>query len=852
LRKVILLIKWFKDLKKDNIAFAGGKGANLGELINAGMPVPDGFVVSASTFKDFLDETDLSEEIYEILKEIDVNNSDDLRSKAEIIKKMIRSAKMPADMKKEIVEVYDQLSEGEIIIAGTDDEPGAYVAVRSSATAEDLPDASFAGQQKTLLNVRGKTQLIEAVQDCWASLFEPRAIFYRENKGFEHEKVLISAIIQKMVDSEKSGVMFTVEPTKNDKTKISIEGSWGLGEAIVGGEVTPDYYLVDKKSLGLIDKRISSKGFMYTRDVSTGKTVRVDIDTEKANEQCLTTGEVKKIAEFGKKIEAHYDFPQDIEWAIEDGEIYILQSRPITTYKEGDEKAEEEFSAEGLKELIKGFGVSPGVGKGKVMIIHGADELSKVKEGDILVTEMTDPDMVPAMKRAAAIVTNEGGTTCHAAIVSRELGIPCIVGTGNATEVLHEGQEVTVDSSNSIVYEGIVAGIKAKNAFEFEGEVPETKTHVYVNLGIPEKAEEIAKLPADGVGLMREEFIFASLIGEHPLAMIARGDQQKFIDALAEGIAQVARAFNPRPVVLRLSDFKTNEYRSLKGGEEYEGEEDNPMLGWRGCSRYTSEKYKDAFKLELKAVKKVRDELGLKNLWVMLPFVRKVSDVTSVLRMLEEEGIQRGDDFKVWMMAEVPCNVILVDEFAKLVDGFSIGSNDLTQLVLGVDRDSRLLAKMGYFDERDPAVKEAIRQIIKGAHAAGKTVSICGQAPSVYDDFAEFLIEEGIDSISLNPDTVVAGKIKIAEIEKRIGGDTGTQGLGDLEEEPKTEAKPTSPTSPASLTPEEKPTPNTQDLTPSTPPEREEATPEEIREAITKEDNLPPQKNWGPPKYEAQ
>ncbi|MFO7872469.1 MAG: phosphoenolpyruvate synthase [Candidatus Undinarchaeales archaeon] len=849
---------WFDELRKDDIALAGGKGANLGELLAAGLPVPNGFVVTAETYKDFIEETDIKTDIDELLKEIDVNNNDQLNSAAKAIKGMIKAAKMPDSVKEDIVEAYNEFDSEEILIAGSDVEPGEFVAVRSSATAEDLPGASFAGQQRTFLNVKGKTELIDAVKGCWASLFEPRAIYYRQKKGFDHEKVFISVIIQKMVDSDKAGVMFTVNPAESDESKISIDAAWGLGEAIVGGEVTPDNYVVDKKSMQIVSKNVSEKPFMYTRDLETGKTKKVNLSEETAKKQVLTEDEIQQLAEYGKQIEKHYGYPQDIEWALEDSKIYIVQSRPVTTLAGKDEKESEKMpdnveqiieaepeekpeksepkkaekesmetevpfksgetgkekktiqmpAAQGLvkkpeeggksepetketepkevkpkemksttaerKSIVKGFDASPGIGAGKVKIIHSASELSKIQKGDILVTEMTTPDMVPAMERASAIVTDSGGTTCHAAIVSRELGIPCIVGTGNATSVLKDHHKVTVDARKGVVYDGIVKDLverkeeeKKTKEVSVENAPVVTATKMYVNLGIPDKAEEVSKLPVDGVGLMREEFIFASLIGEHPLALIEKGEQEKFINTLAGGIQKVAKAFNPRPVVLRLSDFKTNEYHDLKGGEKFEQKEDNPMLGWRGCSRYTSKKYEPAFRLELKAVKKARDN-GYKNIIIMLPFVRTLDDVKSVSRMMQEEGLERGPDLKLWMMAEVPSNVLLADEFAKLVDGFSIGSNDLTQLIMGADRDSRILEELGYFNENDPAVKKAISHLIETAHENNCTISICGQKPSTDTDFARFLVEKGIDSISVNADVAVKTKNIIASEERKI------------------------------------------------------------------------------------
>jgi len=766
-------IVWVKDLNKESISVAGGKGANLGELTAAGLPVPECFIVTAQTYQKFVKEAQLDEDINEVLAELDVEDNEKLQISAKTIQNMIVGTPMPDDIQEEIKQEYAKIKNTDkVIIAGTGQESGEYVAVRSSATAEDLPGASFAGQQATFLNVKGPTALIKAVKNCWASLFTARAIYYRVKKGFDHSKVLISVIVQKMVDSDKSGVMFTINPVDNDRSKISIDSAWGLGEAIVGGEVTPDHFLVDKETLDIIDKAISKKSFMYTRDITKGETMKVTLTDETAGKSSLTDEEVKKLAEYGKKIEEHYDYPQDIEWGIDEGEIFMLQSRPVTTLKEGEKKEEAaveegETTEAGLEILLKGFKASPGIGAGKVKIVHNASELDKIQKGDVLVAKMTTPDMVPAMERASAIVTDEGGVTCHAAIVSRELGIPCIVGTEKATQVLREDQEITVDAKKGVVYPGIKAGAaKEPPKLETAEKIP-TKTKIYVNLGIPKKAKEIAALPVDGVGLMREEFIIATEIGEHPLAMIERGAAQEYIDKLAAGIQEVAEAFNPRPVVLRLSDFKTNEYKDLKGGEKFEGKEDNPMLGWRGCSRYTSEKYKEAFKLELRAVKKVRDA-GFKNLIIMLPFVRKLDDVTRVAEMMKEEGLERGEDLKLWIMAEVPSVVVLADEFAKLVDGFSIGSNDLTQLTMGADRDSETLEKLGYFDERDEAVLRSIARLIKLGQTAGITVSICGQAPSTKPEIIKFLVEKGITSISANPDVAVTTMKLVAQEESKI------------------------------------------------------------------------------------
>ncbi len=745
-------ILWFNEISKNDIPSAGGKGANLGEMTQVGLPVPPGFVVTAQTYAEFLRRTGLDKLIYPILSSTNVDNTEQLEENAKRVRNMILSAKVPMDIQMYIIEAYRKLSNQ---LGG---EP--FVAVRSSATAEDLPGASFAGQQETYLDVKGERDLLKAVLKCWASLFTARAVFYRTKQGFPHEKVKIAAVIQKMVESEVSGVMFTASPT-GDTSKVVIEAAYGLGEVVVGGKVTPDTYVFDKKTGGIVSKHIAKQTWKLSRSKSGIGIERYDITEDMQQRQKLPDDKIIELAKLGLKTESHYGYPQDMEWAYEKGKLYIVQARAITTLKLGEKIKKEEVKGH---IITKGLPASPGVVTGPVKIVLDLSELEKVQKGDVLVTKMTNPDMVPAMKKAAAIVTDEGGMTCHAAIVSRELGIPSVVGTGNITELVNDGDLVTVDATKGLVYKGKVE-IEVES---LEGEVPETKTKVYLNLGIPDMAEKYAKLPVDGVGLMREEFIIATSIKKHPLKAIEESKEGEWIDKLAEGITRVCKAFYPRPVVMRFSDFKTNEYKGLEGGDKYEPEEDNPMLGWRGCSRYYSPKYEPAFRLELKAVRKVRDS-GLDNLWVMLPFVRKQEEVSKILGIMKEEGLERGDKFKVWIMAEVPSVALLSDEFADLVDGFSIGSNDLTQLVLGVDRDSEMLGKMGLFDERDPAVKKAISMIIKGARAKGKTVSLCGQAPSNYPEFARFLVEQGITSISVNPDAFAKVKRVVAEAEKEVG-----------------------------------------------------------------------------------
>ncbi len=778
-------IVWSDNVDKTSIPQVGGKGANLGEMSKADLPVPESFIVTADAFWKFIKETKIKEDIFNILSGLDVDDDANLKRCSNRVRELFTKVDIPLDLEVDVLNAYKELSEK----AGKKEE---FVAVRSSATAEDLPEASFAGQQETFLNVHTEKDLLAKVKKCWSSLYTPRAIFYREKQGFPHDKVALAVVVQRMVHSEVSGVMFTSDPITGEPTLL-IEAGYGLGEAIVGGEITPDTYYVAQEDFTVKNKIIQKQTWMYTKD-KHGDPTKADVGADRQELQKLADNHIIEIAKLGKRIEDHYDQPMDVEWCVEANTVYIVQARPVTTIKtevkpkskqskpkkeKSSAEAEVSTMSEAKKEtgkiLLKGLSASPGVGAGEVAIISGLEELEKVKEGNIMVTEMTTPDMVPAMQRATAIVTDLGGTTCHAAIVSRELGIPCVVGTSEATSVLENGMEITVNASLGLVYEGLqevetsggtAAGEMGAGAAGLG--VPVTATKVLVNLGVPEGAEKHKHLPVQGIGLMREEFIVGTFVKHHPLALIDSGEPEKFIDALVEGIATVAGAFSPRPVVMRTSDFKTNEYRDLEGGEKYEPEEANPMIGWRGCSRYVSENFEEAFRLELRAIKKVRDEMGLKNLWVMLPFVRTVDEAKKVIEMMKEEGLERGPDFKIWIMAEIPSNIFLADQFAELVDGFSIGSNDLTQLVMGVDRDSELLERMGYADPRNEAVTRAIAHLIKVAHEKGCTVSICGQAPSVYPEFTEFLVRNGIDSISLNPDTVVDTIRLIARIEKKI------------------------------------------------------------------------------------
>ena len=778
------LIIWFENLRKTDIPSVGGKNANLGEMINAGISVPPGFAVTAFSYKKFIEETGVSEKIYAIIREtvIDQNEPKQYDVASKKIRELMKSTPVPKDVENAVRNAYEELCKR----LGTN---LVFVAVRSSATAEDLPDASFAGQQETYLNVKGEDELLERTVDCWSSLFTPRAIFYRTQKGFKHENVLISVGVQEMVNAKAAGVMFTLNPVTGDPNHIVIEGNWGLGEAVVSGAIIPDYFLVDKTSMQIVERKIAKKTVEYGRNPETGENIHNEIPPEQQEVPCLKDEEILKLAEVGKSIERHYGRAQDVEWAIDRDlsfpeNLFIVQSRPETVWslKKAEDRSEETTAAFAPMELTviaKGIGTGKrniGFGKAKV-IISPEDAVKLMQKGDILVTTMTSPDFVPYMKMASAIVTNKGGVTCHAAIVSRELGIPCIVGTENATQVMETDKEYTVDARNGIVYKGIAKEIIRPATPTSTGatatayaniQVPVTATKIYMNLGIPEKIDDYRDLPFDGIGLMRTEFILASYIGEHPLYLMETGQSQKFIDKLAEGIATVARAIQPRPVVVRFSDFKTNEYRKLKGGENYEIVEDNPMLGWRGCSRYISTWYEKAFRLECRAIKKCRQEWGLTSVWVMLPVVRTIWEAKRVLEIMKEEDLKRSRDFKIWFMAETPSIVIMADEFSKLCDGFSIGSNDLTQGILLIDRDSERLGLLGYFDEREPAVKRAIAHLIHVAHRNGCTVSICGEGPSNLPDFAEFLVRVGIDSISVNADTVIATRKLVASVERKM------------------------------------------------------------------------------------
>jgi pyruvate,water dikinase len=760
-------IVWFNEVGKDDGALVGGKGANLGELVKSGFPVPAGYIVTSTAYFDYLRAAGLTEKITALLSGLDFEDTKELQKRALEAQKLILESPLPEDLKKEILDGYHKLK----IDTKTEE---LYVAVRSSATAEDLAGASFAGQQATFLSVIGDDMLLESVLKCWASLFEARAIYYRNDQGFDQLSVGIAVPIQKMGDFEAAGVMFTIDPTNNDLDHVSIEAAYGYGEVVVLGAVTPDRYLVDKKTREITSKEITKQTWMITRKSGSSDTDNLDdlqkdsvpVPPEKQGQQKISDDQILKLFDLALAIEKHYGKPQDTEWGIEGGRVYMVQSRPVTTLDEPGEKKEEsgteetQGDASKAEVILKGAGASTGMAAGEVVVIHSPNEIDKIKPGNVLVTEMTTPDYVPAMKRAVGIVTDKGGRTCHAAIVSRELGIPCVVGTDTATKVLNGIGVVTVDGKNGVVYKG------AGNTAVASVSTPLiTATKVYLNMAEPDMAEEMAKTNVDGVGLLRAEFIIAEHIKEHPKKMIEEKRGQEFTDKLSEGLMKFAKAFYPRPVVYRATDFKTNEYRNLPGGEKYEQEEENPMIGYRGCFRYLKDP--EVFALEINAIKKVREECD--NLHLMIPFVRTIDEFRGVKKILAENGLSKETDpaFKLWIMVEVPSAVILISEFAKEgIDGVSIGSNDLTQLTLGLDRDSSVVAEE--FDERNPAVLWMLERTIKGCRDAGISCSICGQAPSVYPEITQMMVEWGTTSVSVSPDVVDSTRKLIAEVEERL------------------------------------------------------------------------------------
>lgn len=740
----------FNRLSRKDVALVGGKTASLGEMISkTSVPVPNGFAITAEAYRYFIEKAGITKRIKKILKHTNVKNIKSLQQSGHDIRELIKNAELPKDLERQIMTAYQKLN-------------CRYVAVRSSATAEDLPDASFAGEQESYLNVE-QHQLMKRVKDCFASLFTDRAISYREDKKFDHFKVYLSVAIQKLIYSKASGVMFTLDPDSGHRNFIYINGSYGLGDYIVQGRVNPDDFIVLKPTMTIIQKKLGKKDAMEVRSARGvhGKAV------PKAMRErfVLTDKEILTLARYGMMIEKHYGHAMDIEWAKDEKQIYIIQARPETVHSSKKKNIYQEYKLLGKGKVIaQGTAIGRKIGAGAVNVIRNVKDIGKFKQGEVLVTVMTDPDWEPIMKIASAIVTEVGGKTSHAAIVSRELGVPCVVGAIGATTKLKAGKKVTVDCTeeDGKVLDGM---IKFNVAQHEVSNIPKTMTQLFVNLGEPEQAFDVSQLPVDGVGLAREEFIIATHIGEHPLAMIKQKREQIYINKLAEGIAKIGAAFYPRPVIVRLSDFKTNEYGNLKGGAGYEPPEDNPMIGWRGASRYVDKKFEPAFRLECRAFKKVRDVMKLTNVKIMVPFCRTLEEADGVIKILKSEGLVRGrNGLQLYVMAEIPSNIILVKEFSKRFDGFSIGSNDLTQLTLGIDRDNRMLVKE--FDERNAAVKISIERLIKGAHAMHRKVGICGDAPSTYPEYAKFLVKCGIDSISVTPDVAIQTKMNIAKVEK--------------------------------------------------------------------------------------
>jgi len=804
LEKKSAFILWFDQLGIDDVGLVGGKNASLGEMYcnlkPKGVSIPNGFAVTAYAYHYLLEKAGIMEKIKEVLRDLDTRNMENLAEKGYKVRSLIRSAEFPRELKDEILKAYRDLC-------------GAYdphrkdvdVAVRSSATAEDLPDASFAGQQETYLNIKGDMQIIDACKKCFASLFTNRAISYRVDKGFDHFKIGLSIGIQKMVRSDlaSSGVMFSIDTESGFKDAVLINSSYGLGENIVQGAVNPDEFYVFKPTLkqgfkSIISKKMGEKSIKMVYDLRGSKNTTRNIPTpdEERKKFSLTDEEILTLARWACTIEDHYSSkanyfkPMDMEWAKDghSGQLFIVQARPETVVSRKDKSKIEEFALkEKGKILVSGRAVGQKIGQGIAHVIRSVKDIGLFKKGEVLITEMTDPDWEPIMKIASAIVTNRGGRTCHAAIISRELGIPCIVGTNNGTQIVKDDEKVTVSCSEGDegrVYEGLLKFEAKKIDLS---QLPQIKTQIMMNVGNPEEAFDLSFLPNDGVGLAREEFIINSYIKAHPNALInfkrldphlkkqieeiSVGYEDKvhfFIEKLAYGVAMIAAAFYPKKVILRFSDFKTNEYANLLGGQAYEPKEENPMIGWRGASRYYKEGYREGFGLECKAIKKVRDEMGLTNLELMIPICRTVEEGKKVLHEMEKYGLKMGQNgLRMNVMCEVPSNAILAEDFLDVFDGFSIGSNDLTQFTLACDRDSQLVADI--YDERNKAVKWLISHAIKVANNKGKYIGICGQAPSDYPEFAQFLVEEGIHSLSLNPDSIVRTRLAIAETEKKLG-----------------------------------------------------------------------------------
>lgn len=782
-------IKHFKEISLSDVPLVGGKNASLGEMYQKlapkGINLPNGLATTSQSYYYFLDQTGIRKDIIKLLDGLDVKNVKDLEKRAAKIRALIIRAKLPKDFEEEIRQGYRELSKE----CG---HKNVVVAIRSSATAEDLPNASFAGQQESYLNIKGEANVLSSVKKCIASLFTGRAIAYRVENKFDHMKVALSVGIQQMVavHAKAAGVMFTIDTESGFRNAVVVSSIYGLGENIVQGRVNPDEFTVFKPTMAILKKKIGTKKVKMI-PVFGSRTKNIAVSKHDQEKFSITDEQAKTMAGWGMLVEEHYQKPMDIEWALDgdDGKLYIVQARAETVESRMNMNVIEEYKLlQTGTVLTKGTSVGNKIGKGKVCKILDIKDIGIFEKGDVLVTEMTDPDWVPIMKSASAIVTDKGGRTCHAAIVSRELGIPCVVGTANGTQKIADKSFITVSCAagdEGIVYEGNLK-------FEIEKtdikNLERPKTKIMMNIGSPDLAFEYSLIPNDGVGLAREEFIIDSHIKIHPLALLhfdlvkdnkARAQinqltkgysnkSQYFIDKLAEGVAIIGAAFYPKDVIIRFSDFKTNEYANLIGGKQFEPQENNPMIGWRGASRYYSEAYREAFELECHALKKVRDEMGITNIKAMIPFCRNLDEARKVLAIMEENGLKRGENgFEVYVMCEIPSNVILAEQFADLFDGFSIGSNDLTQLTLGVDRDNNTVAHV--YDENNEAVKELIRRVIKVSKQKKVKIGICGQAPSDYPEFARFLVDEGIDSISLAPDTVVKTTIDIKKTETKLG-----------------------------------------------------------------------------------
>ncbi len=788
-------VRKFSQLSREDVAYAGGKGANLGELTAAGLPVPGGFVIGAPAYAAFCEQTGLRERLAELLDKVDVEDTTALQAASDAAREAVLAAAMPEELRHAILAAYAELAhdagaedgaagedgvDGAAHAGGADAGRSVAVAVRSSATAEDTASASFAGMNETFLNVRSADETIDAVKRCWGSLFGARTIYYRRQRGFSQADMDIAVVVQLQIPSTRSGVMFTVDPATGERDHLVIEGSFGLGEAVVSGSVSPDRYVVRKDDLAILLRSVRPKE-LAIEPAPGGGTVTRELDAQESMRPVLVDAEVVELAQLGLRIERHYGAPQDTEWAFSpDGAVWMLQSRPITTIA-GEEHESHEL-------LVRGLGAAPGSASGPVRLLADPTDTRGFRDGDVLVTHMTTPDWVPLMRRAAAIVTDSGGMTCHAAIVSRELGIPCVVGTGDATKRLRDGEVVTVDATEGVVLEGEVrellagaavpggAGMSAGAAATPGGGAatagvviaaapPITATKLLVNLSEPSQVDRVKDLPVDGVGLLRAEMmVLEALDGEHPRTLIAEHRTEEFVARMAAGLTKFAAGFDPRPVTYRTIDFRTNEFRGLSGGDRYEPQEANPMIGYRGALRYTHEP--DVFALELQALRQVWDA-GHRNLHVMLPFVRTARELARCRELIAESGLSSRPGFELWVMAEVPSVLFNLRAYAELgIAGISIGSNDLTQLLLGADRDNEVLAET--FDERDPAVIAYLRELIPRAGALGLRTSICGQAPSVHPEYAELLVRAGIDAISINIDVIDRTRALIASAEQRV------------------------------------------------------------------------------------